>query len=304
MHGNSHMRNSLSATLPLIVAIMGLAACGPATPAVYELTDGALQLGSLHYAKAGCARCHGEKWNGEGSEAKRLKAERGIVASNFLTMKDPETTPVDYFKAITGGSPKIREHVHHQYTDAARWAMAHFLYSLAPALTGKKSVQREEAIVREMAEATRAYAAAAKQGNRRWEMGFFQPVAERPTAPSLATLLSGTAAAPEPARGAPSAARVKASHQDSGRGLDLYNSGCAGCHGAFGEGAPAGVRLGPIPCKTGTARCAVTFASRDVGGLAGRFAAVHQSASDAILPGYSSMAPDDVRAIFEFLGAE
>ena len=302
MEGKRLMRTCLQVTVAPL-GLMLAVACGPRVAAPFEVTEGTLQMGSLYYAQAGCARCHGSKWDGKSKEAETLRQERGLVVSDFTKMKDPETTPVDYFKAITGGTPKLKSHAYHEYTDSARWAMAHFLYSLASRLSGARGAQREEALARELAEAARAYEQAARLGNRRWEAGFFQPVAERPKAPGLATLLSGVVLAQETARGAPAPGRIRNSHQATGRGKQLYGATCAACHGAFGEGSPSGVGFGLIPCKNGAARCAVTYASRDIRGQGARFGAAHQTAAAGLLPSFSTMAPDDVGAVFEFLGA-
>ncbi len=291
---------SSTGAIILAAACLVTTACSRRDPAPYEVSSGTLQMGSLYYAQAGCARCHGEKWDGKSSEAVQLE-KQGTPVKDFRQMRDPETTPVDYFRVITGGTPKFKNHTFHQYTDAGRWAMAHFLYSLAPRVIGSKQPQREEALVREMAEAARAYAEAGKQGNRRWQAGFFQPVAERLPAPALTDLLKANPPAPEQARGIPDGDRMAAVHRAEGRGRDLFASACAECHGTFGEGGPAGIRLGTIACKSATGRCGVVFSSPDIRGRAGRFASKHGAEADGVLPRFLTMPAEDVAAIFAFL---
>lgn len=191
------MKSARSLTTVLIVSgALAFAYCGESeTQLIENPTAEEFHLGSLVYANENCSNCHGIDWDGVGApEAASLKAA-GTPVPNFLKMKDPQKTPVDYFKAMTMGTDKMPEHRYQHVTDRGRWAAAHFLFSLAPALRGSKADQRTLAITNAFAEAREAYARTEAQGKRRWELGY-KPYGEREPTPDLDALLKETGTTP------------------------------------------------------------------------------------------------------------
>ena len=166
------------------ILLLAAAGCNTEPAPIYEATADSLYKGSLYYASSeyNCKNCHGTAWDGNGPEAKALK-EQGIEVPSFVDATPPEVTPVDYFKAMTVGTEKTKgvpsSHAYQSHTDRGRWAMANYLYSLAPPVAGKDKLKREEAMHKAMEEVKKAYAS-----SRRWNMGF-KPLAERPKAPEL-----------------------------------------------------------------------------------------------------------------------
>lgn len=288
------------ALLAAVLAGFAATACSQPTEP-YARTSDTVRLGSLHYAQAGCARCHGSDWNGKGEEAAILLKERGLQTPDFRAMNDPEKTPVDYFKAITAGTAKFPEHHNQTYTDAARWQMAHFAYSFAPQLKGAKAEKRAEAIVREMSEARAAYAKAEAAGDRRWQIGF-QPVAARLKGQPLTELTGGESLSPEVARGTISPERLQALHASRSRGKELYTASCAKCHGIGGSGAPSGIDLGSVDCaQQHRTKCGVVYSTGDISGAAGKFRAAHAAGNNGFLPSFGAWSPEDVDAVFAYL---
>jgi hypothetical protein len=182
-------------TILAALAIASIGACSTEEPPVYETSPDRLYKGSLYYATSehNCKNCHGVGWDGNGPEAAGL-SEEGITVSSFIDATPAEVTPVDYFKAITVGTENTRNlpggHAYQSHTDRARWAMAHYLYSLAPPVAAKDKLKREEAIHNAMLEAKAAY-----KESRRWHMGYTL-IPERPQAPELENL-SGYDSLPE-----------------------------------------------------------------------------------------------------------
>ena len=166
------------------ILILAAAACGKEPAPIYKATADSLYNGSVYYASSeyNCKSCHGIAWDGNGPEAKGLK-EQGIEVPSFTDATAPEVTPVDYFKAMTVGTENTTDlpsgHAYQSHTDRGRWAMAHYLYSLAPPVSSKDKAKREEAIHAAMEEVKQAYAS-----SRRWNMGF-TPLKERPQPPKL-----------------------------------------------------------------------------------------------------------------------
>ncbi len=115
---------------------------------------------------------------------------------DFTLMTSADKTPLDYFKAITAGSvfnktlkeKKFKGHDYHELTDRARWAMANFLFSLAPHPQGRDAQVRAQAVSKAMNTAAAEYAKAAKLGHRRWQIGF-TPIGQRSKTPTLDELL-------------------------------------------------------------------------------------------------------------------
>ena len=166
------------------ILLAATVACGTEPTPIYEATPDSLYKGSMYYASSeyNCKSCHGTAWDGNGPEAKALK-EQGLEVPSFVDATAPEVTPVDYFKAMTIGTDNTRDlpsgHAYQSHTDRGRWAMAHYLYSLAPPLAAKDRAKRQEAIHKAMQEVEQAYAS-----SRRWNMGY-TPLKERPQAPRL-----------------------------------------------------------------------------------------------------------------------
>ena len=166
------------------ILILAIAACSPEPAPIHEATPESLYKGSIYYASSeyNCKNCHGTAWDGNGPEAKSLK-EQGLEVPAFTDATAPEVTPVDYFKAMTVGTDKTKElpsgHAYQSHTDRARWAMAHYLYSLAPPVAEKDAAKRKAAIHAAMEEVKKAYAT-----SRRWNMGY-TPISERPQSPKL-----------------------------------------------------------------------------------------------------------------------
>ena len=137
------MKSARSLTTVLIVSgALAFAYCGESeTQLIENPTAEEFHLGSLVYANENCSNCHGIDWDGVGApEAASLKAA-GTPVPNFLKMKDPQKTPVDYFKAMTMGTDKMPEHRYQHVTDRGRWAAAHFLFSLAPLCADRKPIR-------------------------------------------------------------------------------------------------------------------------------------------------------------------
>ena len=174
---------SIKYILPALI-LASAVACSSEKPPIYEATPDSLYNGSLYYASSeyNCKSCHGTQWDGNGPEAKNLEKD-GIKVPSFTDATPPEITPVDYFKAMTVGTANTKKlpsgHAFQSHTDRGRWAMANFLYSLAPAVATKDQAKRQEAMTKAMEEAKQAYSE-----SRRWNMGFV-PLAERPKSPKL-----------------------------------------------------------------------------------------------------------------------
>ena len=98
----------------------------------YELSKKLLIDGSIYYNQASCANCHGLAYDGKGPAAEKLKEERGLNVPNLRQTIAAKRIPEDYFKSITIGTEKFPEHRYNAYTDRGRWALAHYLYTLAP----------------------------------------------------------------------------------------------------------------------------------------------------------------------------
>lgn len=205
-------------TLPVLLVALGFCGRGPFDSQLIEHPNAEeLHLGSLVYAQENCSNCHGIDWNGQGPEAAALKS-RGTAPTDFTAMDVPETTPVDYFKAITKGTDKLPGHSYQHVTDRGRWAAAHFLFSLAPKLRGAKAETRAEAMTVEFAEAREAYARAEARGNRRWELGY-KPYGEREPKPDLDEMIRSTGTNLEQAA-APAAAEPQAEVTEDAQGED------------------------------------------------------------------------------------
>ena len=154
---------------------------------VYVLNQSVLINGSLYYNEAGCVRCHGISYKGDGPEAKTLETEKSLIVPNFVRALPSKTTPLDYFKVITMGTEKFKEHAYQNYTDRGRWAMANYLYnlSLPPESIKDKDVNQERnlALKEMMKQVEEVYSK-----TRRWEMGY-TPIDNRPQSPKLEELL-------------------------------------------------------------------------------------------------------------------
>ena len=177
----------LSLLLPLggLFALLGLTfACNTKTEkSVYAFDRQVLINGSLYYNEAGCARCHGIAFDGQGPMAADLKKERGLVTPDLKVKLLALKTPMDYFKNITRGTKDYPEHAYQSYSDRGRWAMAYYLYSLSkPPQDSKEKAIRRQALPAMREKLKKIYAK-----SRRWEMGY-KPLAERPQSPKLEEL--------------------------------------------------------------------------------------------------------------------
>lgn len=302
------MRKVIQST---VVALAGFAVvqCSGET-AVYEATPENLYKGSLYYAKSenNCKNCHGTGWDGNGPEAKNLKAD-GIEVPGFTGEIAASKTPADYFKAITTGTEKTKSlpkgHAYQSHTDRARWAMANFLYSLAkpvPSNDPEALAVRQEALKSSMAEVKEIYS---KQ--RRWDMGY-KPVAEREKAPSLAEMNAN------PVQGN-QAAEVTQSVMDNAKkaananpdGYRLYTANCAGCHGTYGQGGKFqrfGLVAGSGDGVAGITRMDPVFVTIPPLGRvnAGQIAAPHTEAASIAQPSYN-LAEGQLETLSNYINA-
>ncbi len=152
---------------------------------VYISDRDTLIRGSLYYNEAGCAVCHGIGFQGKGPEAEAFAKEKGLAVSNFRVELEPEKTPLHYFKVITAGTTRYKDHAYQSYTDRGRWAMAHYLYSLSKAPKKEKDrILRRQSLMSMKRKIADVYAK-----HRRWEMGY-TPLSERPATLPLEYLLS------------------------------------------------------------------------------------------------------------------
>ena len=197
--GNRRGGRARRASAFLAIALIFIGGCRRGSVSVYEPTPGALYEGSLYYSAAGCQNCHGVRHDGKSDEVDYLKT-KNLTMIDFSAMRNPKKVPLDYYKAITVSTEAMRkageEHAFQGQTDRARWAMANFLYSLAPKL---ESEERQQALRRARIEVEEAYRQAEARGRRRWELGYV-PVDKRDKAPKLDDLI----------RAAGPAARVEA----------------------------------------------------------------------------------------------
>lgn len=263
-----------------IGAIKGHTAPNPltATP-VYDSNREVIFQGSVYYAQAGCAKCHGVAFDGMGPDATATKNETGLTVSGFQgTTIDPAKTPLVYFKTITMGTEKLPTHSNQAYTDRGRWAMAHFLYSLTTKPSGSDAHKHESALASARTETREAYA-----NNRRWVMGY-KKIEDRPQTPKLDELLKLTNVTEDRAASPVDEARV--ARRDRGiSGYREYENNCASCHGLYGEGMASSERFGLIDCGPERKRqCGVYLSTPDfqnsaaLGGV-GAFKDAHDRAS-------------------------
>ncbi len=168
-----------------VVIFFSLMFCNKEKPLpVYALDQKVLIDGSVYYSEAGCARCHGVSYKGDGPDSKSLQDEKGFLVPDLTRALLPKVTPLDYFKTITMGTEKFKEHAYQNYTDRGRWAMAYYLYSLSPDPENSDDKKiRALAISSMRDEVEKVYAK-----TRRWEMGY-TPIDKRSKSPELEELL-------------------------------------------------------------------------------------------------------------------
>ncbi len=257
------VRGAIAASL-VAVGFSALVSCGKSELPVYETSQEREYLGSVYYAKSDCAGCHGAEWNGEGPDAKRMKAV-GMNPTNFTVAAPASKTPKDYFLAVTdpvgyfkankpeGASEKAvmamaSGHKYLTYTDKARWNMANFLYNLAPA--PEDTAARKQALSEMEAEVAEVY-----DGNRRWQIGF-PTVEERAVRPGLEDLIKKASVriVEENTPAEVSDARMAVRYEKS-EGAELFANNCASCHGNYAEGKKLRYGLnGMIPMISGFPR--------------------------------------------------
>ena len=231
--------------IAITAAALTLAFCSRKTPPVYEATTDRLHQGSLYYSQSDCVNCHGPAWDGKGPDAARL-GKLGIVPTDF-TKVDPSKSPADYFKAITGpslafvslagkvqseeGKKEVERlktaHAYLTYTDAGRWAIANFLFSLNPEALDKDEAKREESLERGAKETSEAYAS-----SRNWAYGY--SLDSNPV-PDISAMIQKTALSDVLPAALVSEERRRIV-SEGGDGAELYANNCASCHGSFGEG--------------------------------------------------------------------
>ena len=242
-----------------IGAIKGTYSPNPLTESpVYTSIRDVIFQGSVYYAQAGCAKCHGVQFDGQGPDATATKNESGLTVPAFQGVTiDPTKTPLAYFKTITMGTIKMPAHSNQGYTDRGRWAMAHFLYSLTTKPLGAGAHKHEVALADADAEIRAAYAS-----NRRWVMGY-KKIEDRPQAPKLDELLKLTTVAEERAAAPVDEAR-RERRDRSQAGYAMYENNCASCHGLYGEGMVSSNRFGLIDCGPERKRqCGVYLSTPD-----------------------------------------
>lgn len=296
--------------IPLVLLSIALAQCAKERP-IYEATAESLQNGSLYYAQNNCKNCHGPNWDGNGPESAILRA-KGITVTNFTTMKDPEMTPVDYFKSITLGYDNLGAYGYHTYpaiTDSGRWDISNFLFSLAPRLTGDKGMARNEAVMKEIQEAKDVYSK-----NRKWEMfRNYSPVAGRAKAPTIESLIQQANYSVEADSSiAPvSPERKKAAEEASFLpGAGIYAADCAGCHGNYAEGRanrnglinePAAVNSKEIPRLDATYSYTNDLAKSNAMASAGALANGHSALTTQTVGNLSGYDSEQWADIYEYL---
>lgn len=261
---------------------------------VYRDTPQRLYEGSVYYIEAGCLECHGVNWDGNCPEGMFLLKEKGISVSNFRIERPAEKTPLSYFKIITVGSDRMRklgiQHDYQSYTDRARWAMANFLFSLAPESEG---AAREKA-VGFLSAARREVEAAYRNPRggtlRRWDLGYL-PLSRRTKIPPFNRLLQSSGHE-EPAEESPvdaSGMRAKgkgsppeesAASAATGRGFLLYGDLCGDCHGL----------------STGLTS-ARTFNLRN-------FQKAHRQNTNLLRPDFTALSAYEIELIFSSVGGE
>jgi mono/diheme cytochrome c family protein len=305
----------------ILVVVLGSTSCAKTDLPPYESNADRIYAGSVYYAAAGCANCHGVDWDGKGPDAQQL-ASSGISTTDF-TKASPEKTPLDYFRAISDPTgyfaPNLEtssnkteygkftaSHIFHNMTDRARWAISNFLMSRA-AFEGEALSRHKQALTEKMDKVKEIYA-----DRRRWEIGYV-PIAERPASPKLEDMLAGTAQQPVSEISIPSVsdARKKAAYA-TGTGADLYYTNCSSCHGNFAEGTVAGPRIGlrnigePIENDKGFHRRPMAFVSiRDLKGssaLSGMasFRSHHELNGDHIAGTFSGLTDDEWQELFSY----
>ncbi|MBI3396152.1 MAG: c-type cytochrome [Spirochaetia bacterium] len=291
-----------------------LAACAETEPPIYLPSAERLQLGAIYYAQAGCYRCHGTAWDGNGQEAPRLK-QLGFTMGSFAAVENPAKTPIGYFKAVTApvdyfaaykqklGEDEFKKftdgHAFYSITDRGRWAISNFLYSLAPPLKGDKESKRQENYEKSLAEAKGVY-----DRFRKWEIGF-KPLAEREKAP--AGLIAAAKKEESTSRASVSDERRNVSFESSW-GADLYKQNCKTCHGryaegTFGDGSTSGPRFGIRECPGQPRNCAVYAETRDLAGAnvsAGALRDAHSKGS-TYTPAFKSFTAEEWDALSGYL---
>lgn len=279
---------------PAAIALF-LIGCGQKTPPVYEPSQDQIFLGSVMYSQENCKNCHGNAWDGKGPDAESL----GVPVPNFTSAVGPEKTPTSYFKAITVGTDKVKNHAYQSLTDKGRWALAHFLYSLKKPLAGEKADVQRKNIEAGMTEARDAYAK-----TRRWNMGF-QPLDQREKAPDLAELVKIADLKPEGGPGAVSDERKARPH--NGEGASLYKNNCESCHGIYGEGRNLTFGMGLIASKNdfyGFKKTRATISTRDLASSgstsAGGLKSAHGSGS-LLLNNFDSFTDAQWSALSDFI---
>ena len=294
------MKQKLITIALIISTVTILNHCQDKTPAVYEKNSNVLYQGSLLYVEAGCHGCHGVKWDGQSDEAKDIKNKNGITVTNFVTPAKKRTV-VDYFKVITTGEKSLTNakipHSYQNYTDAGRWAMAHFLYSLGP-----DDSTRESANESAMNEVIKAYQQANSMGARRWNLGF-KTLSPDDKGPSLKKLIKQAGNIEQTnykTEVSEENAITRAS--DDSRGSNLYRTNCLECHGAYGQGGDSGKREGLVNCSDGKTNCSTYLVAIDLKKSSkNEFNRAHVAKNSLTQPSFSTLNNEEIAEIFDYL---
>ncbi len=236
----------------IILLISGY--CKKTEKPIYMPTPQALNLGSLYYANSegNCKSCHGVDYKGKGPDAKDLQVE----ILDFTSEIPPEKTPYDYFMAISIGTSKTVKdgynyHQFYSYTDAAKWAMANFLYSLAkdPSDIEKKKI-KQESYAKRMQEVKEFY-----KHNRKWYLGDNTPSIEREKSPALNEMIQKTnfQLATDYSFESLTEQRVNQiyeARENYEYGYYVYKYKCQNCHGIGGEGIQGVKSLGLMESRS------------------------------------------------------
>lgn len=268
---------------------------------VYESNATVVYKGSVYFAEAGCAKCHGVGFDGNGPDASGVQSESGLAVPGFQGVTiEPEKTPLAYFKAVTVGTDKLPSHSYQSYTDRGRWAMAHFLYSLTTKPSGAKGAAHAAQLAKDEQAVHAAYAA-----DRRWVMGY-KPIGERDKAPELGSLMKLASVDEEYATVSADDER-KARRDADHPGAALYENNCVQCHGKYGEGMASSKRFGLVRCDDRKRQCGVFLSTKDFADSAalqstGAFSGAHGAASDAgqNLRSFSHFSADEWQDLYDY----
>ncbi|MFN3604384.1 MAG: c-type cytochrome [Leptonema sp. (in: bacteria)] len=234
----------------LMIIVLVVIGCSNKEELVYEPTPEAIHLGSKIYAsnEVNCKSCHGNDYKSNTSDAQEIK-DSGVNVPDFTAEISPEKTPLDYFKAISVGTPNtgnemFNYHAYYSLTDKAKWALANFLYSLGkePSTKEGKNI-RKQALQKALQEVQSVYSK-----NRKWYLGKNTSSFERERPQPLDELIqkanykiekeeSYTALKEEQIQ------KIFDLRKENYEGAFLYKTNCENCHGMAGEGVQGSLKI-------------------------------------------------------------